>query len=119
MLAESKADTLLLGGDLTIARHFSGTIAKIRMAFPGNVVLVAGNHDYYGSGIDDFREKLKEIDGSLRLSQGAKPSRWLWDLESISAGAAAGAMPGPELAMLLPWPLATRSLSRIFHQGES
>ena len=72
MLAESKADTLLLGGDLTIARHFSGTIAKIRMAFPGNVVLVAGNHDYYGSGIDDFREKLKEIDGVIAFEPGCQ-----------------------------------------------
>lgn len=49
-LANARADMLLLGGDTANSRVFGRMLRRIKEVFPGEVALVAGNHDYYHSG---------------------------------------------------------------------
>jgi predicted phosphodiesterase len=60
-LANSPADMLLLGGDTADSRVFFRLLGRIREAFPKQIALVAGNHDYYHSSISQFRQALAEL----------------------------------------------------------
>jgi 3',5'-cyclic-AMP phosphodiesterase len=57
-LANARADMLLLGGDLANARVFHRILSRIKQEYPGEVALVAGNHDYYHTSIAALRAEL-------------------------------------------------------------
>jgi predicted phosphohydrolase len=57
-LAKTRANMLLLGGDTANSRVFGRMLRRIKEVFPGEVALVAGNHDYYHTSISDFRVEL-------------------------------------------------------------
>ena len=52
------SDMLLLGGDLANARGFNRILNLIKKEYPGQVALVAGNHDYYHTSIVALRAEL-------------------------------------------------------------
>jgi hypothetical protein len=70
LIGSSNADMLLIGGDVTVAPHLTGTLRKIAVIFGGTVVFVAGNHDYYGSDTAGIRVALAKTDEVIAFEPG-------------------------------------------------
>ncbi|MFZ4778649.1 MAG: metallophosphoesterase family protein [Terrimicrobiaceae bacterium] len=68
----SNADMLLLGGDLTVAPLLTSTLRKIVGSFGGEVLFVAGNHDYYGGDTSGVRAALSKTDGVIAFEPGCR-----------------------------------------------
>ncbi|MEP7325101.1 MAG: metallophosphoesterase [Gemmatimonadota bacterium] len=70
-LAESKAEALLLGGDISQALGIEKHLRILERALERPIYFVLGNHDYYHGRVEPVRERITAITGASSLL------RWL------------------------------------------
>ena len=60
-IADSNADALLLGGDITEAPSLAGTLESLASAIDRPIYFVLGNHDYYEGDIESTRTDIRQL----------------------------------------------------------
>ncbi|MBL7114806.1 MAG: metallophosphoesterase family protein [Kiritimatiellae bacterium] len=58
LIREQEADAVLLTGDISVAPDLDADLELLAESLDGPVLLVLGNHDYYGGNIAGVREKV-------------------------------------------------------------
>ncbi len=61
-VAESSADALLLGGDISNAKDLADHLATLGEHVPMPVYFVLGNHDYYGGSVAAVQDQVGDFD---------------------------------------------------------
>jgi 3',5'-cyclic AMP phosphodiesterase CpdA len=104
LIGSSRADMLLLGGDLTVAPLLTGTLRKIAGRFGGRVAFVAGNHDYYGGNTSGIRSALAKIDTVITFEPGCRSEPLLLepDVFLCGSGGWGDARAGTAIAPVMP-----------------
>ena len=67
-VAETRADAVLLGGDIATARTVERNLRRLETCLQRPIYFVLGNHDFYGGRIRDVRQRVADL---------CRPSRWL------------------------------------------
>lgn len=76
-IADTGADAVLIGGDIAESRDVADWLGYLDERLSRPIYFVLGNHDYYGSSVEQVRERIREfVRSSKRL-------RWLNTEEGI------------------------------------
>lgn len=69
-LSNQDFDILILAGDITTSKKFMYHLKDIRDLVPVEkpIIFVPGNHDYYGTSIEDGREHFKYVCDFLKIN---------------------------------------------------
>ena len=76
-LRDSKAEVLLLGGDVGEAHDVLDFLRLLDRAFAGSIHFVLGNHDFYGGSISSVREAVSQ------LVRESRTLTWLNEVECV------------------------------------